>query len=117
MTFLMLSVILLSMLMTLLSSKCDLASDLCQQLELYSELESDLRETVDWGRKWLVYFNAGKTQLVSFDLSNNIDMKMDGSVREEKSSFKILGLTLFSKLGWVYYIISIAKTASRKSEP
>ena len=25
----------------------------------------------DWGRKWLVDFNGGKTQLVSFDWSNN----------------------------------------------
>ena len=24
-------------------------------------------ETLDWGKKWLVYINAGKTQLVSFD--------------------------------------------------
>ena len=30
-----------------LYSKCDQASDLCQQLELASELESDLRDTVD----------------------------------------------------------------------
>ena len=52
---------------TTLYSKCDQASDLWQQLELASELESDLRDTVDWGRKWLVDFNAGKTQLVSFD--------------------------------------------------
>ena len=54
-----------------------------------SELESDLQDTVDWGRKWVVNFNAGKTQLVLFDLSNNadtIDVKMDGSVLEEKSS-------------------------------
>ena len=35
-------------------SKYDQASDLWQQLELASELESDLRDTVDWGRKWLV---------------------------------------------------------------
>ena len=48
---------------------CDLASNLWQQLELGSELESDLRDTVDWGRKWLVDFNAGKTQLVLFDRS------------------------------------------------
>ena len=65
-----------------------------QQLELASELESNLQDTVDWGRKWLVDFNAGKTQLVSFDWSNNntcgIDVKMDGSVLEEKSSFKML---------------------------
>ena len=52
---------------TTLYSKCDQASDLWRQLELASELESDLRDTVDWGRKWLVDFNAGKTQLVLFD--------------------------------------------------
>ena len=32
-------------------SKCDQASDLWQQLELASELKSDLRATVDWGKK------------------------------------------------------------------
>ena len=41
-------------------------------------------------------------------------VKMDGSVLEEKSSFKMLGLTFSSKLDWVSYIISIAKTASKK---
>ena len=98
---------------TTLYSKCDQASGLWQQLELASELESDLRDTVDWGKKWLVDFNAGKTQLVSFDWSNNdgsIDVKMDGSVLEEKSSFNMLGLTHCSKLDWGSYIISIAKT-------
>ena len=72
---------------------------------------------MDWGKKWLVDFNAGKTQLVSFDRSNNngsIDVKMDGSVLEEESSFKMLGLTFSSKLDWGFYIISIAKTASKK---
>ena len=88
MTFLMmLSVILLSMPDdTTLYSKCDLGSDLWQQLELASELKSDLRDTVDLGRKWLVDFNAGQTQLVSFDRSGNtgaIDVKMDRSVLEE----------------------------------
>ena len=38
-----------------------------------SELESALGDTVDWGRSWLVDFNAGKTQLVSFDWFNNTD--------------------------------------------
>ena len=56
---------------TTLYSKCDLASDLWQQLELASELESDQHDTVDWGRKWLVDVNAGKTQLVSFDWPNS----------------------------------------------
>ena len=47
MTFMMmLSVILLSMVMILLSTrKCNQSSDLWQQLELAPELESDLRDT------------------------------------------------------------------------
>ena len=39
---------------------------------------------------------------------------MDGSVLEEKSSFKMLGLTVFSELDWGSYMISIAETASKK---
>ena len=73
---------------TTLYSKFDRASDLWQQLELASQLESDLRDTVDWGKKWLVDFSAGKTQLVLFDPSSNngsIDVKMDGSVFEENN--------------------------------
>ena len=73
---------------------------------------------MDWGRKWLVDFNTGKTQLVLFDRSNNtgvIDVKMDRFVLVEKSSFKMLGLTFSSKLDWGYYIIiSIAKSISEK---
>ena len=108
MTFLMmLSVILLSMLMILLFTL-----NATRHL-----IYGNPRDTVDWGRKWLVDFNAGKTQLVSFDRSNNtgaIDVKMDGSVLEEKTSFKMLGLTFSSILDWGSYIVSIAKTASKK---
>ena len=63
---------------TTLYIKCDQASDLWQQPELASKLQSDLEGTVDWCRKWLFDFNAGKT-----DQSNNtgdIDVKLDGSV-------------------------------------
>ena len=72
---------------------------------------------MDWGRKWLVDFNAGKTQLFLFDPSKStgaIDLKMDGSVLGEKSSFKMLGLTFCSNLDWGSYNVSIAKTASKK---
>ena len=82
-----------------------------------SELESDLQDTVEWGRKWLVDLIARKTQLVLFDRSKNngsIDLKMDGAVLEEKSTFKMLGLTFSFKLDWGSYSISIAKTASKK---
>ena len=63
---------------------------------------------MDWGKKLLVDFNAGKTLLVLFNQSNNTgstDVKIDGSVFEEKSSFKMLELTFSSKLDWGSYII------------
>ena len=94
---------------TTLYSKCDQASDLWQQLELASEVESNLRGTVDWGRKWLFDLNAGKTQFVSFDRSN-------GSVLEEKSSFKSLGLTFSSELDWGSLSL-LLKLPPRKLEP
>ena len=93
---------------TILYSKCDQASDLWQKLELASELESDLRDTVDWKKKWLVDFNARKTQLVLSDQSNNtdsIDVKMDGSALEENSSFKMLGLTFSSNLDFLLHYL------------
>ena len=72
---------------------------------------------MNWGKKWLVDFNDGKISWFLFDQSNNngsINVKMDGSVLEGKSSFKMLVLTFSSKLDWSSYIISIAKTASKK---
>ena len=72
---------------------------------------------MNWGKKWLVDFDAGKTQLVLFDQSNNtgaVDVKMDGSFLEDKSSFKMLGLNFSSKLDWGSYIIPIARTVSKK---
>ena len=80
------------MLMMLLCSKWDQASDLQQQLELASELESNLQDTKDWGRKSLFDFNAVKTELIFFDWSDNtgaINVKMDESILEENPSFKM----------------------------
>ena len=95
---------------TTLYSKCDQASDLWQQLELAAELKSDLWDNAYlW--KWLVDFKA------SFNQSNNTcttDMKMDGSVLEKNSSFKIMVLTFSLELDCGSYIISIAKTTPKK---
>ena len=84
-----------------------------------SELESELRDTAAWGSTWLDDFNIGTNELVSFGRFNNtgsIDVKTDGSVIEEKLSFKILRSPFFYKLEWDSFIISIAKTASNKFE-
>ena len=82
-----------------------------------SKLESDLRDTLDWDRKWLIDFKAEKNQLVLFDGSNDtdaIDVNMDGPVLEEKISLKMPELTFSSKLDWDSYIVSITKTTSKK---
>ena len=64
MTFLiMLFVILLSVLMILLST--------LSVVELASDLESEVQDTVDGERKCPVDFSARKTKLISFDWSNN----------------------------------------------
>ena len=109
----MLSVILLSMLMILLSILSVIRHLICgNNLNWLLNLNL-IYETLGWGKKWLVDFNAGKTQLISFDRSNNtgaVEVKMEGFVLKEKSSFKMLGLTFSSKLDWGSYI-------PRKLEP
>ena len=100
-----------------LYSKSDQPSDLWQQVELASEPECGPQDTVYQSRKWLVDFNSRKTQLVLFDWFNNtgaIDVKMDWSNLEEKSSFKMLKLTFSFKFHWGSNIIFIAKTSIRK---
>ena len=64
---------------------------------LATELGSDLRDTVD-----------------RCNNTCTIDMKMKESLLEEKSSFKMLGLTFSPKLYWGSYIIPNAKIASKK---
>ena len=111
MTFLtMLSVILLSMLMILFSILsviryliCDSNLNWILNLNLiYKTLSTGVRS---------------ETQLVLFDRSNNnvsIDVKVNGSVLEEKSSFKMLGLALFSKLDGDRTLSLLLKLPPRK---
>ena len=118
MTFLiMLFLILLSMLIILFSILNMIRHLICgNNLNWLLNLNL-IYDTVDWGRKWLVDINAGKTWLVLFDWFNNtgaIDVKLSGSVLKEKLSFVMLELTFFSNLGWDSCIISIAKTSYQK---
>ena len=72
---------------------------------------------MDWGKKWLIDFIPGKTQLVLFDRSNNtgsIDVKLHRSVLEKKTH--LIRCCSSSKLDWGSYITSyISKTASKKT--
>ena len=101
-----------------LYSKCDQAFDLWQQLELVSELESDLCDAVEWGRKWLVDFNAGKTQLVSINWSRNRYYWCEnGWVCSWGKNYLLRcwgWLSLLNCIGALTLSISTAKTASKK---
>ena len=100
--------------------KCVETSDLWQQLELASELESDLPDTLEWGRKWLNDFNVGKTQLVWFDRSNKTgatNVKVDGPGLAEKSFLRWWGwLSLQNWIG-VLTLSLLLKLPRRKRGP
>ena len=75
---------------------------------------------------WLLNLNliyktlwTGVRKGLLFDQSNNNgcnDGKMDGSVLEEKSSFKMLELTFSSRLNWVLTLSLLLKLPPRKLE-
>ena len=69
---------------------------------------------LNWLLKLYLIYETLWTGIGSGFFIFGIDVKLDGSVFEEKSSFKILGV--ISLLNWIgeLFIISIAKTASKK---
>ena len=96
-------------------SNCDQASNLWQQLELASELESDLWDTVDLGRKTLLISRLEK--LNCFCLTGLITLvllvwKWMGLFLRKNLFLRCWGW--LSLLNWIgTHITSIAKTASR----
>ena len=67
---------------------------------------------LNWNRKWLVSMNGWKAQLFLICHSSNssaIDVMVDPSVLDEKSSFEMLGLSFFSELDLGSYINFVSK--------
>ena len=86
--------------------------------DLADNISGDLSGVVQWGKRWLVSFNAQKTKLVSFNRRRNAPdlppVSMDGVDLDESSCLdKLLGLKFSSDLKWNAYIASIAKDAAR----
>ena len=84
-------------------------SDLWQQLELATELETDILDIAFCVRQCLVDFSDRKIQVVSFHCLNRFfaNVKTDGFVFDEKSSFG--KMRLFFCSNWIE-----AYTASKK---
>ena len=115
----MLSVILPSMLMILLSIVSVIGYLICgNNLNWLLNLNL-IYETVDRGKKWLVDFNARKTQLVLFHRSNNngsIDVKMEGLSLRKNHLLRCCSWT--SLLNWigVLTLSQLLKLPPRKLE-
>ena len=118
MTFLMmLSVISLYMIMILLSFVSVIRYVICSNNQNWLLKLNLIFETL-WTRVGSGLLTSMLEKLISFDRSNitgAVDVKMDASVLEEKSCFKMLRLTFSSKLDWGSYISSIAKTTSKQA--
>ena len=92
-------------------------NDLFDKIESAAELEVDLRTVVEWGKEWLVTFNASKTKLLSINRFKNPylpSVMMNDAELPENSNFRLLGLTFSDDFTWNAYIESIAKSAARK---
>ena len=89
-----LSVILLSMLMILLPVLSVIRHLVCSNNLNWLLNLNLICETLDWGKKWFVDFNAGKTQLFLFDWSNktgSIDVKIMGLFLKKNHLVKCWG--------------------------
>ena len=85
---------------------------------LASDLSSDLENIQNWGKEWLVTFNASKTKLLSFHHHRNppdlSSVKMSETTLSEASSFdRLLGLKITPDLKWNEYIGEVAKVAGK----
>ena len=75
---------------------------------------------MDWGKKLVVDFSAGRTQLVSFDWSNStgfIEVKMNVSVLDENHLLRCFGRP--SLLNWIgaLTLSLLLKLPPRKLKP
>ena len=96
---------------------CQEETDAFSMLDQARCLESDLHDIVEWGKKWLVTFNAGKTKLLSVSKCHRatpFSIPMNGKDLPENNSFRLLGLTFSNSLTWNEYVEAIAKSAAQK---
>ena len=92
--------------MILLSTQvCDQSSDLWQRLEIAAELESDLQDTVNWGRKCLVDSSPGKICLIRLIALVVLMWKWMGMFLRKNHLLRCWGcLSLLNWTGLLHYL-------------
>ena len=83
-----------------------------------ADLEDHLHTVVEWGKKWLVSFNASNTKLLSINRFRTPflpSLLMNDSELTESTQIRLLGLTFTNFFSWNPYIGSIAKSSAMKA--
>ena len=89
-----------------------------KDINLASDLSSDLKKVVKWGKTWLVTFNSSKTKLLSFHHHRGTpsfpSVIMDETTLQEANCLeRHLGLKFTPDLKWNSYILSVAKDVGK----
>jgi len=86
--------------------------------QVINSFQSDLRAIEEWAEKWLVNFNAKKTQLMTISRkkskSINDDITFVNESLIEVENIKLLGINITSSLDWSYHINHLAKRAGQR---
>ena len=84
--------------------------DVRAKVEMAADLEDDLRTVVEWGKKWLVSFNASKAKLLSINRFRTPflpSMLMNDSELTESTQIQLLGLTFTNNFSWILILNSL----------
>ena len=113
-----------AILQTVISSKLDyLIMFVCMaELKLYNIIQyishQSLRAIEEWPEKWLVNFNAKKTQLMTISRkrskSINEDITFVNESLIEVENIKLLGINITSSLDLSYHINHLAKRVGQR---
>lgn len=79
-------------------------------------INNDLNRVEDWAAKWLVKFNANKTQLLTISRKTNKDLNKIsflGETLKEDDCIKLLGVHITNSLDWNYHVDKVAKRAGQ----
>jgi len=92
-------------------------SEVPRQCKKPHDLQKTLTALENWGRNWLLDFNANKTKLIRFSRlrkTRRMELCFKGSNLEENNSIKYLGLILDSKLLFSEHISYVKSKAARR---
>lgn len=76
-------------------------SGIADKAHLRVGLEKNLQSVIDWGRRWLVNFNASKTKVLSFTHHKESSLppiSMADAQLHDSISLYLFGLTFFTEL-------------------